>query len=360
MAAIADNAPLESLQPTRAGRGIYTLSLIVGAVMTVIACMALPWSPYIAWQQSAGTDMFHSRWIYERLHFDPAPIEVAFIGSSRFEAAISAPVLQEGLSRRLGRPVTVANLALVRPGRDLHAEIVDHLLQTHPEVRLIVLADDGDMASSHPMFAQVARPWAVATSPWFVNSSYFSHVLGLPYRGFANMLAQAFPAWNGVATNFDVQQYLGTDLDRSQGYVLPSGRVRNGNIVMPVDELKNNAAAVIVLQQAGMIGKLPLLSERDRYIVDRVYTEKIAAAAKARNVKIAFVRLPVYGPRQLAGNKRFYEAFGPDFSLDGLAKDPALFQDGLHMNHAGALLVSSELVGRLAPLVCDKARGPSC
>lgn len=342
----------------RSGGGIYALALLLGALMAVLGCMTLPWSPYVAWQQSAGTDMFHSRWIYERLHFDRAPIEVAFVGSSRFEAAISPVALQQGLSRRLGRKVAVANLSLVRPGRDLHAQIVDDLLRTHPEVRLIVLADDGDMASSHPMFAQVASPSAIVGAPLFINTSYFPHVLGLPYRALVNALGQGFPAWAGVARQFDPRAYAGTDLDRSQGYRLPSGQWRNGNITMDRDRLARDAAKVVALQQAGLIGKLTFLSDRSRFVVDRTYTERIAAEAASRNIAIAFVRLPVYGPIQLTGNERFTQGFGPDFALNGLADNPALFQDGLHMNHAGAMLVSEEIAERLAPLLCRQTGRP--
>lgn len=341
----------------------HTVGFWIGALTILLACMMLPWSPYVAWQQAAGTDMFHARWIYERIHFDTTPIDVAIIGSSRMEAAISPAAMEQDLApirNATGRPLSIANLSLVRPGRDLHSLIVNDLLRWHPEVRMILLSDDGDMISSHPVFGQAASLAQIAASPAIINPSYFSHLLALPYRNLLNALGQFTPSCCGIAPRFDATTYLGSHLDRTTGYVLPSGQRRNGMQTMPPQALAQDAIAVLALQNAGLIHRLSFLPEHNRYAVDRHYVPMIADAARKQGVSIAFVRLPVYGQTQLAGEQHYYQQFGPVFDLTDVANNSALFQDGLHMNQLGAAVESQRLAQKIRPLVCRHSEVAGC
>lgn len=334
-------------------------AMLAGAALLLLVTLVLPWSPQVAWQQAAGTDMFHAGWVYDRIHHDATPIDVAVIGSSRMEAAISPHVLHQVLSARLGRPVSVANLSIVRPGRDLHARIVADLLAHHPEVRLILLSDDGFMVSSHPLFREIAPPAALLHAPLLLNPAYAGNLLALPYRNIANLAGQLVPGWFGITANFDPSHYAGAGLDRSEGYALPSGHRRNGGLTMPLIPLTRDAQAAVALQGVGMVGKLPL-PDRYKYAVDQAYVTQIADLARQHGARLAFVSLPVFGPRQLAGSTLFYQQFGPDFTFTPLAADPTLFQDGLHMNHRGALRVTPLLADRIAPLLCPATTGLPC
>lgn len=328
----------------------YGWAMAAGALLLLLISLMLPWSPRIAWQQAAGSDMFHARWVYDRIHNDPTPIDVAVIGSSRMEAAISPNVLHRVLSQRLGRSVSVANLSIVRPGRDLHAMIANDLLNHHPEVKLILLSDDGYMVSSHPLFREIASPAALIAAPRIINPAYFGNLLALPYRNIANLAGQMAPGWFGLQAGFDPARYEGPDLDRSEGYTLPSGHRRNGDLVMPLAPLTRDAQAAVALQGVGIVGKLPL-PDRYKYAVDQAYVTTIADLARQHGTRIAFISLPVFGSHQLAGSTRFYQGFGPDFAFTDLAANPTLFQDGLHMNHHGALTVTARLADKIAPLL---------
>ena len=338
----------------------FSVMLVLAALAYAIASAFLPFSPRIAWQAAAGTDMFHARWIWERLHDDPAPIDVAVLGSSRLEAGISPQVLSARLSARIGRPVRVANLAIVMPGRDFAFETVKQLYATHPEVRLIVLSDDGFVVNSHPLFREVADPGDLIAAPVVVNTKYFANLAYLPYRNLLNVAKQAFPLSFGVAPTFDRSAYLGTDLDRTRGYRVASGKWVNGDQARPVPELIALAAQGIAAQRAGkrrFSHVPPEMSEA----IDRAYVARIAALARAHGTRIAFLKLPFFGPLQPIGDPDPYRAIGPDFSLPALADQPALFQNGAHLNRAGAVRASQMAGDMLAPLVAQAlpARGPT-
>jgi hypothetical protein len=341
--------------------GWYLPVMLLTAIAALMLTVMLPFSDYAAWQSGAGTDMVHARWVYERLHFDRSPITVALVGSSRMEAGISPRALGADLAQKLGHPVPVANLSIFRPGRDLQFEIVEQLLATHPEVRLIVLADDGFMANSHPMYQATAPGQGVVSEPLLVNTSWFPGVAALPYRALRNFAAQQAPALFGTVPAFVPGDYAGAGFDRSEGYVLPSGEARNGNRRMPLADLERHIKATLALQDAGLVGHLTMLPISWRYAIDSTYTQRIVAATRRAGVPIAFVALPAYGPERIKGDRRLYCHYAPDFDLGTLSLHADWYQDGLHMNHAGALVASSALADRIAPILATgKAPAVPC
>jgi len=339
----------------------YLPTVVLASLVALALAVLLPFSDYAAWQSGAGTDMVHARWVYERLHFDRTPIAVAVVGSSRLEAGISPRALSAQLTQRLGRETPVVTLSIFRPGRDLQFEIVEDLLATHPEVRLIVLADDGFMANSHPMYQATAPARSVLSEPIVINTSWFTSVAALPYRALRNTAAQWVPELFGVSPKFVASDYAGAGFDRSEGYVLPSGEARNGARHQSLAALTKDAKAVLAVQNAGLVGRIHFLPPAWQYAVDVDYTKRIAEAAQRARVPVAFVALPMFGPVRLKGDRRLYCRYGPDFELAFLADHPDYYQDGLHLNHDGALAASAALAERIAPMLePGKAPPPAC
>jgi hypothetical protein len=338
-----------------------TLLTLIGTLFALaallVATLALPFSPYVAWQRAQGTQMFHARWIYERIRFDPTPIDVAVIGSSRLEAGISPVILSRDLSARLGRPIHVANLSIVMPGRDFSYKIVQLLLDTRPEVRLILLSDDGDVVNSHPMFPETATARELLTAPVLMNGKYATNLLALPYRNLVNMAGQVAPGWFGIAATYAPAAYAGTDLDRTRGYRLPDGGWNNGAIHKAASELLRLSNGAVDRQTAGL-SLFHRLPETQRLAVDRRYVGEIGRMAQAKGVRVAFLALPLYGPRQSPGDSAFYRQIGPVLKFPGLARDPMLYQSGAHLNRQGAVRASALAAAALAPIVASAQSVP--
>jgi len=343
---------LRSAPISHASRGAFLRAMAAAMIGLFAVCVALPFNRYFAWQAAAGTQMFHARWIYERLRYDRHPIDIAVIGSSRFEAGISPQVLADRLSARLGRPVSVVNLAIVMPGRDFTYEIVRELLINHPEVRLIALSDDGFVVNSHPMFRETASPGDLLAAPLVVNSRYFVNLLYMPYRNVRNLAEQAFPGMFRVRENFRPDEYLGTTLDRTKGYRLPDGSSINGPIHLDAAMLTIQSDLAVSRQKKGLVPFLRLPREY-ALAVDRSYLTRIAALLRPRGIGLAFLALPVFGKEQSPDDPAYYRTFGPLYSFNTLAQQPALFQNGTHLNREGAIR-ASELAGdALAPLAAS-------
>lgn len=334
-----------------AGMGRYVLGIAAGFVVLLLLSLCLPFDRYLAAQSAAGSEMFHARWVYERIHFDPAPIEVAVIGSSRLEAGISPVLMQQLLGSKLGRAVPVANLSVVEPGRDYHGLLVRDLIAYHPEVRLIILSDDGFMVNSHPMFQEMASPLQIATQPMLVNKYYFTNLLAVPFRNLRNAIEQIRPEWFNVDRVFRRTAYLGTGLDRTLGYRLPDGKRRNGALTMPLAQLEQQARQSLAGQNKFRLAHLPFLPEAVQLSLDHQNMQAIAQLARQHHVALAFAGLPMFGPRDEPRNPHYYGQFGPDFLPVAWRSDQALFQDSVHLNRSGAVVATHYLADQVGALM---------
>ena len=201
-------APDTDILPPR--RAAKLLALMAVGFALALGLTLLPRANrYIRYQQANDSIMFHIQWIYERICYDKAPIDVAVVGASRLEAGVSPTVLSETLSAALKSPVHVANLSLVKPGRDLTYEVVKLLLQYHPEVKIIILSDDGSIINSQPLFKYVADDYDIVHAPVFVNTKFFVNMLFIPFRNISDSLQYLFPETFGVTREFDKRPIWG-------------------------------------------------------------------------------------------------------------------------------------------------------
>lgn len=87
-------------------------------VAAYLVTMLLPHDPYIRYQSFKDTIFDRLGWVYERLVFDPTPIDVLVVGSSRSARGANATLLEEALAAR-GRDLHVANISEPAAGMDI-------------------------------------------------------------------------------------------------------------------------------------------------------------------------------------------------------------------------------------------------
>jgi hypothetical protein len=328
-------------------RGLLAL-FVAAFLLCCAASLLLPHDRYIRYQQLAGTPLAPGVWIYERLHFDPTPIDIAIVGASRTEIGISAPQMERVLAAKLGRTVHVANLSLPQDGRDLHYELTRELIATHPEVKLILLSlTEHSARTGHRAFRSLADTDEVLRAPWLVNPSYFNNVAFLPYRQVSLFLQTALPGVFGVRTTFDRRRYWGTDHDTTTSHWSSNGTWIDRDSVRP--------AAAIATQTSGKMAKrtpvlLPARLRDYEYVLERSYTRKIAALARHSGIPIGFIYLPIYGHRFPITDLRFYHDKGFVMNAAILADDHRNFSDYAHFNQIGTTRASRWVAARLAAM----------
>lgn len=338
-------AHLATLPPRRA--------LLVLFVFAFLACCAasllLPHDRYIRYQQLGGTAMAPGVWIYERLHFDPTPIDIAVIGSSRTEIGISAPRMEQVLAAKLGHPVQVANLSLPQDGRDLHYELTRELIATHPEVKLILYSlTEHASRTGHPAFRVVADTGEVLRAPLLVNPEYPNNLAFLPYRQLSLFVQTQLPALFGVHRAFARRLYWGSAYDTTRSHWSANGNWVDRDAVHLQAELAKQVKGKVALRTPVF---LPARLRDYEYAIERDYTRMTVDFAKRHGVQIGFLYLPIYGHRYAIGDEPFYRTRGFILNAGALAGDHRNYSDYAHFNQIGTARASRWVAGRLA----DKA-----
>ena len=157
-------------------------------------------------------------------------------GVSRVEAAISAPLLEKELSEKWGRPIHVANLAIPQEGRNLHYLIARELIENHPETRIILVSVVEQADLSHPAFRYLADVDDLLHAPLAINHYYFLDAAFLPYRQISYFVQTRLPGWFGVSRSFR-KDYMGTGMDTTHSFYLPSGKLVDRDLVPPPGRL---------------------------------------------------------------------------------------------------------------------------
>ncbi|MGA2848373.1 MAG: hypothetical protein ABSE46_05205 [Terracidiphilus sp.] len=322
-----------------------------------ILSLLLPHDRYIRYQQLTDSDLFRTRWVYERIHYDKTPIDVAIIGSSRLETAISAPILESELSKRFGRPIHVANLAIPEEGRNLHYLIIRELIENHPETRIVLVSVVEQADLSHPAFRYLANVSDLLRAPLLINHYYFLDTAFLPYRQMSYFVQTLFPGWFGMSRSFR-QDYMGTNFDTTQSFYLPSGKLVDRNVVPPPEKLAAGSRQIIA--NYGGQWHRPSHWHAMNNPLETEYTKRLVDEAKRNCAEVVFVRLPFYNSPPGMYDEGFYRSLGPLLDAEPLSKDPHTYGDQGHFNRYGIDLVSVWLKKAIDPYLTPLDNTVSC
>jgi hypothetical protein len=318
---------------------VFTLALLGVSIVA-------PQNPYYRWQEHTSGTTRKADWIYERLHFDPAPIDVALIGTSRSAGGLSGPDIERAYCKATGRRIHVANLSIPETGRNMHYVIAKEAMRTKKPALTIIELNEVETRKPHNGFVVLADTSDVLSAPILINLNYFSDLARLPGRQ-ALLWFETLTGRAAVRTKFDPSDYLGHDLDRTRELPLLDGRIISRFVKMPASQL--NAAADARRASASDL-RLPSMLRPFEYRFSRIYLEKISALAAKGGRDIAYVYLPAYQapvmPEQIKADLGI-EA--PIIDLGGpIANDPAKWLDATHVNAWGAIEQSARFAAALA------------
>jgi hypothetical protein len=323
------------------------LAMLGVAVLAAVAAAALPDNEYQRFASLEKTIQNRLRWIYERTHYDPAPIDVAFLGPSRGGAAISAPRVEAGLAAR-GIDARVVNFSLPENGRDLHWVIEAQLLAKKSPRLLVIAVAEKPGRYGHPAFRYVAPAADIIDPAYAGNLSWAGNLFYLPYRQLRLFAARLFPTAFDLPDRFDPTRYAGTSLETTRSFITGDGlRIERNTRVSRAELLAGKAR-----YEAGVTPPVlgPGFADHE-FGAERTYIRRMVAAAHARGIKVAFVFLPYFeGPAEVQ-ERALYEAAGPLLDAHFLASHDEWFSDVAHLNHDGALVLSDWLAEKLAPML---------
>jgi hypothetical protein len=307
----------------------------------------LPDNPYQRFQLVDGTLYDTLRRTYERIHYDPRPIDVAIVGPSRAQLGLSASVIQDQLAL-LGRPANVENFSIIADGRNIEWAIVNELFKAKSPKVIVVAVDEAPYPFGHPAFKYVAPAGAVVFPPAPFLHNYLYDLVYLPFRQIKLFVAALFPELSGLRTEFDPAAYAREPSDFTVSHRIPDGRWIEMSREIPRNELLRQ---VHVINATRRPSKFSRLIEDITTSDDHPYIEQIAAAAHAHGARLIFIFMPIFdGPSRVV-DRAFLERYGPLVDNGDLTKTDQLYEGWAHFNHAGAVVAS----GRLAQAIARQA-----
>jgi hypothetical protein len=318
---------------------IFALTLAFGTCL-------LPQNDYQRWQLLDGTIYQTLRWAYERIHFDPTPIDVAIVGPSRSQLGVSSAEVERRMSQ-FGRPLRVANFSIIADGRNIEWAIVNEIYKCKSPRVIVVAVDETPYSYGHPAFKYVAPVSAIISPPVPLLHNYFYDLVYLPYRQLNLFGAWLFPVQFGLSKSFDPRAYARSETDFSVSHRLADGRWI---------EMDREIPRAILLQQA-----FTRISNPKRFVLpqplgsmingdDHAYIGEISKIAKAHGAQVIFLFMPTFNGPSHMDDEKYLLQFGRILDNGDLAQKDKLYEGWAHFNHAGALIASDRLASTIFAL----------
>ena len=127
--------------------------------------------------QFAGLDQDcanHAIWIYDRIHHNPKPMDLVFLGSSRSINGIDDEFVEHKLA---DKNINVANLAYCRLGRNLSYLMLKELLKKKQPRYLVLEVREDEDRYSHPVFPYLASSKEILQATPFFNRDLLSDAI---------------------------------------------------------------------------------------------------------------------------------------------------------------------------------------
>src|SRR5277367_1417941 len=196
-----DGAASVAQQKATVGKVVFTIltALVVALILDAAVCL-LPENDYQRWQLQDPDGSL--RWIYERIHYDPKPIDIAIVGPSREQLGFSPAAIEQDLAQR-GKRLNVVNFALPGAGRDIQWAILDELFKAKSPKVVVLGVEEQPYPFGHFLFKYVAPAEAIAFPPTPFLHNYLYNLAYLPVRKLTLFGANLFPVLFGLSKKFN-------------------------------------------------------------------------------------------------------------------------------------------------------------
>jgi hypothetical protein len=315
--------------------GVLCAAVAVALVLDA-AVLLLPENGYQRWQLLDDSLDGRLRWIYERIRFDPRPVDVAILGPSRAQLGLSAAAIEDELARR-GKHANVANFAVEGSGRNIQWAIVNELFKAKSPKVLVLEVDDEPYPFGHFAFKSVAPADAIVFAPTRFMHNYLYDLAYLPIRKLRLFGANLFPSLFGLTKQFDPGLYARKRTDYSTSFPDDFGKV--------VDMEHPVSRATLLAEPREPVPRTAVARA-----LTRINGGEIAQEAKAHGTQLIFVFLPMFNGPETISDLGFLQQYGPVLNYGDLAQQDQLYENWSHLNHAGAMTASARLAGAIGDL----------
>jgi hypothetical protein len=318
-------------------------------VLLAVGAALLPDRPFRRWSSLHGTIYAETQWIYERCRFDPTPIDVAIVGTSRSREGVSAPRMEADLAAR-GLPLHVVNFSLVQAGRGSDLAMLDELLRDKKPKLIVYEIQDYPNRLVHPAYKFIGSPESEATSVLWRNSQYVDDLVYLPFRQMKSL-------WDGLLQGAGLQDarfvrstYPGPSRETT-GFMPLEGEVVE-NLQAAEDPVKlSQDSFVYRTSNQRRVQRTPAVLRRLGAWDDRAFLERVVALAHTRHVPIVFLYTPYFrGPATVQATD-IYGGLAPIWNASFIRDRSDIWNNIVHLTGPGGRVLTDWLAGKVADFV---------
>jgi|HubBroStandDraft_6_1064221.scaffolds.fasta_scaffold31744_4 hypothetical protein len=333
---MANAADPEAVIPARRFSAFSLAMLLTFALLNVAALLLLPHDKYLRYQALNDGQAPTTYWIYERIHFDPAPIDIAFLGTSRTGMSIHSARLEQDLSR-FGIHAKAVNFYCVRNGINLQYVIAKELLDSRKVKLLVLEITEAEERKGHDAFNLYADSSDILSAPLLINLGYLSDIARLPGR-------QVSLAWETLLQRFGLRDpefvpppYEGPNRDHAEFIRSIDNAVHFNTLSHTEAEMDNQHAEWDRgLTRPVLPGPFSSLEFR----LPRYYENRILELARAHGTQVVFLYMPKYGGPATPLPYQQYASRADLINPYAVGQDYRLWLNENHANWEGAKRVT--------------------
>jgi hypothetical protein len=259
---------------------------------------------------------YHGVWLYDRIHLNPAPIDIAFLGSSHTVNSINDTVIMNACG---DTSLHIVNLGYCRYGVNLYYAILKEVIRMkRPKIVFIEVREE-ENRYSHPVFPYIADPVDVVTESPFFNQDLISDYAD--FYGYRIKLLKTRYFREDTTVSVKAADY--------------------GFASSPDTASPSYLAGIMEKNRNGKRTGSPFMRGIEMAF-PRHYLGKIAKLCNKAGIRLMFIYIPQYGnsgviPKELSTYQGFGKVLIPP---DRIFEDPDNWFDENHLNQSGASKLS--------------------
>ncbi len=260
---------------------------------------------------------YHGIWLYDRIHNNPAPVDIVFLGSSHTVNSINDTLIEKICG---DTTLHVVNMGYCRYGVNLYYAFLKELMKKKsPEIVFIEVREDENIYS-HPIFPYVADPGDV-----FCESPFFNQDLFSDYVSFYEYRIKLVKA---QYVKMETVEPVRTD---NHGFAASADTAQESFLKGIKDKSRAKGTS-----RANFFRKMEM-------VFPGHYLDKIATLCRNSGVKLVFLYIPQYGspwlpPREMETYTKLGGVLIPPAEIFA---DSDNWFDENHLNQAGANKLSA-------------------
>ncbi len=285
----------------------------------LLGLLVLPVNKRLKYEGLINDCFNHGIWIYDRIHYNEKPVDIAFLGSSHTINGVNDRLIEQGLE---DQDLNVANFGYCRLGRNLSYVMLKEILSEKSPKYVVLEVREDESKYSHPIFPFVAKTTDVILANPFFNKDLFADI------------------WTHLAYKVDLTQQI---IYERQSEI--PNKVHDFGFATSKDTatmaLLDDASA----RRSHSPKEVTPLERKIQLSYPRNFLRKMAHQCQNNGIEIIYLYLPVYGSKQkLPKEYKTYSTYGRVLiPPQSIIEDPSNWFDDSHFNQTGANKLASWL-----------------